>query len=277
MVVFTCNHCGESLHKPKVEKHYQFQCRNYKYLSCVDCLKDFRNDEYNVHTKCLTEDERYAAKGTYKNGLVKKGDVKQESWLEMIKSICDFEKNLKPSIRHLLETISQYSNVPRKKAKFLNFIKSSSGNRANMREVEEVWDIIEKYKNQKDSTKNVENMSENGDVKKRVLEDEEDSLNSKKKPKVSRENESGVGQSQEHMNTDVSAEATKFKYKEKVLEILATKQDISLKKLQKKILKQYINATGLSDCEEKVVKKLHKKLNKILNISVKDGRVKLIS
>ncbi|XP_066148522.1 cell growth-regulating nucleolar protein [Euwallacea fornicatus] len=277
MVVFTCNHCGETLHKPKVEKHYQFQCRNYKSLSCVDCLKDFRNDEYNVHTKCLTENERYAAKGTYKNGIVNKGDVKQDNWLQMIQSICVYEKNLKPSLRQLLETISEYSNVPRKRAKFLNFIKSSSGNRANMREVEEIWDIIEKYKNQTSLTKNVENKQKNDNVKKRILEDESDSLGSKKKPKASTQNESKAEQSHENGNTDASAEATKFKYKEKVLEILAEKQDISLKKLQKKILKQYINTTGLSDCEEKVVKKLNKKLSKIPNISIEDDRVKLLN
>jgi len=115
MVVFTCNHCGESVQKPKVEKHYQFQCRNHKSVTCVDCLKDFRGEEYVAHTKCVTEEERYAAKGTYVNGIVKKGEVKQESWLEMIKAICDTEMNLKPSVRRLLETISEYSNVPRKK------------------------------------------------------------------------------------------------------------------------------------------------------------------
>lgn len=74
-----------------------------------------------MHTKCITEDERYAAKGTYQNGIVKKGEVKQESWLEMIKSICETEPNLKPSIKKLLETISEYSNVPRKKVKFMVF------------------------------------------------------------------------------------------------------------------------------------------------------------
>lgn len=43
MVVFTCAHCGDSLQKPKVEKHYDTKCRNKcPDLCCVDCLKDFR-------------------------------------------------------------------------------------------------------------------------------------------------------------------------------------------------------------------------------------------
>ena len=39
MVVFTCNQCGDSLKKNKVEPHLR-QCRT-RSLSCVDCLTDF--------------------------------------------------------------------------------------------------------------------------------------------------------------------------------------------------------------------------------------------
>jgi transcription initiation factor IIE alpha subunit len=43
MVFFTCAHCGESLKKSKVEKHYQTFCsRNPVAVTCVDCCKDFR-------------------------------------------------------------------------------------------------------------------------------------------------------------------------------------------------------------------------------------------
>lgn len=43
MVFFTCAHCGESLKKSKVEKHYQTLCsRKPVAVTCVDCCKDFR-------------------------------------------------------------------------------------------------------------------------------------------------------------------------------------------------------------------------------------------
>lgn len=43
MVFFTCTHCGESLKKSKVEKHYQTVCsRNPVAVTCMDCCKDFR-------------------------------------------------------------------------------------------------------------------------------------------------------------------------------------------------------------------------------------------
>lgn len=67
----------------------------------------------------MTEEERYAAKGTFINGNIKKGEVKQESWMEMIKSIIENETNVKSSIRNLLNSISTYNNVPRKQVKFV--------------------------------------------------------------------------------------------------------------------------------------------------------------
>lgn len=39
MVTFTCNACGSSLKKIKVEKHL-YQCKTHS-LSCIDCGKDF--------------------------------------------------------------------------------------------------------------------------------------------------------------------------------------------------------------------------------------------
>ncbi|XP_050300314.1 uncharacterized protein C16C10.8 [Anthonomus grandis grandis] len=281
MVVFTCNHCGETLHKPKVEKHYQFQCRNYKSVTCVDCFKDFKNEEYVVHTKCITEDERYAAKGTYKNGIVKKGEVKQESWLEMIKSICETETNLKPSCRKLLETISEYSNVPRKKQKFLNFIRSSSGNRAVMKDVEEVWDIIEKYKtsnsqnNMKTGGKGndkVELKTENSE--KRPLEESECLSVKKKKQKTS---ETVAPEATDIKEDENAAQTVKFDFKANILQILSEKDTISLKKLQKKVLKAYISTIGQYDSEDKILKKFNKKLKKIPSINITENRVSLES
>jgi len=63
MVFFTCLNCNESLQKPKVAKHYTGRCYGPINVTCVDCLKDFRGNEYEAHVKCLTEEERYSAKG----------------------------------------------------------------------------------------------------------------------------------------------------------------------------------------------------------------------
>lgn len=86
MVFFTCSHCGESVKKPSVAKHYQTKCRNYTpFLTCVDCLKDFKENEYEAHTKCVTEDERYSAKGYVPKPSANKGDCN----FQIIKSLCN--------------------------------------------------------------------------------------------------------------------------------------------------------------------------------------------
>jgi len=147
MVVFTCNHCGDSLQKPKVEKHYFTVCRTAKFLTCVDCFKDFRNEEYVAHTKCITEEERYAAKGSLPSqGVVKKGEVKQQSWTDLVQSIVENTTNATGGQRKVFEIMSNSSNVPRKRNKFINFIRSSTGNKVNIRDVESVWDLIEQRK-----------------------------------------------------------------------------------------------------------------------------------
>ncbi|KRT78534.1 hypothetical protein AMK59_8347, partial [Oryctes borbonicus] len=196
MVVFTCNHCGESLQKPRVEKHYSFNCRREKFLTCVDCFTDFRGDDYNVHTKCVTEEQRYSGKDYVEK--TKKGEVKQESWMEMIKSILMHEPDLKPQHRNLLNTISNYNNVPRKRVKFINFIKSSTGGRTSIQDVEAIWDIIEKHKSQNIST--TENNS-NVDIDK---EGELDLIETspKKKKKKSKDASNGFTESNDNIEQE---------------------------------------------------------------------------
>ena len=81
MVFFTCNACGASLKKNQVEKHYRSECRNCNVLSCMDCGRDFYGDEYAKHTKCISEAEKY--QGTAYKPADKKGEAKQETWLEV--------------------------------------------------------------------------------------------------------------------------------------------------------------------------------------------------
>ncbi|XP_044270782.1 cell growth-regulating nucleolar protein [Tribolium madens] len=258
MVVFTCNHCGESLQKPRVEKHYSFQCRRPKSLTCVDCFKDFKNEEYVVHTKCITEEERYSAKGSIPGGVVKKGEVKQESWTDMIKSIVQTETNMKPSLRNLFNSISNYSNVPRKKVKFINFLKSSTGGRVNFDDIEAAWGLIEKHKNEQ----NKNNNQENG-IKHKLNGDSEEAPANKKKKIEESENK--------------NSEDDVFSFKGTILKILSAKGSISCKKLQKKVLNAYLKETGNAEYTEKTIKKYNKKLKKLPNVVISDDVVSLVT
>ncbi|XP_062602167.1 cell growth-regulating nucleolar protein-like, partial [Saccostrea cucullata] len=82
MVFFSCNACGDSLKKNQVEKHYTTKCRQAKSLSCIDCSKEFWGQEYDKHTKCISEEEKYSGKNYVPKAGANKGEQKQNQWLE---------------------------------------------------------------------------------------------------------------------------------------------------------------------------------------------------
>lgn len=89
----------------------------------------------------MTEAERYAAKGQYVSKPDKnKGAQKQEIWTECLEELAS-RTNLDRTLRDILQKIAEQSNVPRKKPKFINFLKSSM--RFNVQRAEQVWKVIE--------------------------------------------------------------------------------------------------------------------------------------
>uniref|UniRef100_A0A2K5EP00 Cell growth-regulating nucleolar protein n=1 Tax=Aotus nancymaae TaxID=37293 RepID=A0A2K5EP00_AOTNA len=136
-VFFTCNACGESVKKIQVEKHVSV-CRNCECLSCIDCGKDFWGDDYKNHVKCISEDQKYGGKGY--EGKTHKGDIKQQAWIQKINELIK-RPNVSPKVRELLEQISAFDNVPRKKAKFQNWMKNSLKVH-NESILEQVWNIF---------------------------------------------------------------------------------------------------------------------------------------
>ncbi|CAH0401631.1 unnamed protein product [Chilo suppressalis] len=141
MVVFTCGHCGESVQKPKVEKHYLTKCRNRNpNLSCMDCFKDFFGQDYESHIKCITEEERYSGKGF--TAKEKKGEKKQTAWVEMLQSVLDEQRNAPANVLKIVETISKHNNTPRKKPKFFNFVKNVCGQKTSPKDIDQAWDLI---------------------------------------------------------------------------------------------------------------------------------------
>lgn len=137
MVFFTCNACGESVKKIQVEKHVS-NCRNCECLSCIDCGKDFWGDDYKSHVKCISEGQKYGGKGY--EAKTHKGDAKQQAWIQKINELIK-KPNVSPKVRELLQQISAFDNVPRKKAKFQNWMKNSLKVHSDS-VLEQVWDIF---------------------------------------------------------------------------------------------------------------------------------------
>ncbi|XP_055838783.1 uncharacterized protein C16C10.8 [Episyrphus balteatus] len=144
MVFFTCNHCGESVKKPSVEKHYNFKCRGApKNVSCMDCQKDFHGEDYVAHIKCISEAEKYSGKDYVPKESKNSGQKKQDNWMEIIRSILDTkEYNLSGQTRSTFQKLQSVDNVPRKKVKFINF--AANCMRLRMDHIEEVWAILDK-------------------------------------------------------------------------------------------------------------------------------------
>uniref|UniRef100_A0A182X916 Zf-LYAR domain-containing protein n=1 Tax=Anopheles quadriannulatus TaxID=34691 RepID=A0A182X916_ANOQN len=139
MVVFICNKCGESLKKQVVGAHAS-RCKGIN-VSCMDCQKDFTATTYNEHTSCISEAEKYSAKGFVPK--VQKGAKKQESWVEMVRSIAQKHKNMSAGVRSVFNFIERTDNIPRKQKGFLNFFQNSC-RIVSRQDVEAAWALIEK-------------------------------------------------------------------------------------------------------------------------------------
>lgn len=140
MVSFICNVCGQTVRKAQVERHYQNDCRNCEVLSCIDCGRDFHGDEYASHTSCISEAEKYQGKLYKPKDKQNKGEHKQQEWLKQVREASRSEK-VDPRLSHLLDRISEYSNIPRKKAKFQNFCKNSIGVQHHAT-LDKLWDVF---------------------------------------------------------------------------------------------------------------------------------------
>lgn len=159
MVFFTCNGCGESVKKAQVEKHFNI-CRSCSCLSCIDCGKDFRGNDYKLHTKCITEDQKYGGKGF--EGKAKKGDMKQQQWIQKIHETMNDSK-VSPRVREVLQQMDSYDNIPRKKAKFQNWMKNSLRIQ-NAALQEQVWEIFAAaVSNDKNTQQQYQKQTQNGE------------------------------------------------------------------------------------------------------------------
>lgn len=90
--------------------------------------------------QCITEAERYSAKGFVAKPEKNKGAQKQEIWTECIQELAE-RPNFDRNTKNVLQRIATQSNVPRKKPKFINFLKSSM--RYSPVQAEKIWTIIE--------------------------------------------------------------------------------------------------------------------------------------
>ncbi|CAL4069086.1 unnamed protein product, partial [Meganyctiphanes norvegica] len=160
MVVFTCSACNASLRKNQVEKHMKFQCRNFQFVSCIDCQKDFWGNEFETHIKCITEDQKYGGTNYVQKEF--KGEKKQEAWINHIQNAVANAKNMNPHVKDLLNKIIGFDNIPRKKPKFENFLKNSVRVK-NPIIISQAWEVFDAANKSGKENQQQENNQTNGD------------------------------------------------------------------------------------------------------------------
>ena len=61
MTVFICEACGATLKKKQVDKHCN-GCKNAWIFTCVECMQSFEGYDYEKHTECMTEVQKFQGK-----------------------------------------------------------------------------------------------------------------------------------------------------------------------------------------------------------------------
>lgn len=355
--MFACGSCGDPLKKNQVEKHCQFKCKKCDVLSCIDCGKDFWGDSYKEHTKCISEEEKYSGKDFKPRPGANKGEVKQEAWFQQVQQAIDSVNSSDHRLKELLERLKEFPNIPRKKAKFENFVKNSV-RVGNVALVTQAWDAISaslsnsngnatERKNSDSNDKNtnlvLEKETDNGSAEKKDAKlskrerkeerrklakkgekkdkEETENGNESKKSKKQRkkrkheedeeddtkENEQEVADGHKSKSKNKSkkidtedelvnkkqrtedvteeeeltpAEGT-FKWESAIIGVLkrAPDNEISVKKLRKKVLCEYAARGGDSKphlSEEKLLAKFQKKITKNPRLKVHKEKVKLL-
>lgn len=88
----------------------------------------FSEQTVKDHCQCVTEEQRYSAKGFVPKASSEKGKRKQAGWVDIVQSVIN-RKDLSNDEKNFLSIITKFDNVPRKKNKFqvFNYIKYLHG------------------------------------------------------------------------------------------------------------------------------------------------------
>lgn len=258
MVFFNCNACGESMKKNQVEKHYHQQCRSCQVLSCVDCGKEFWGNDYEQHTKCISEEEKFGGKNYKPKPNANKGEQKQELWVTQVQdAISKLKTN--PKLKSLLERLKDYPNIPRKKAKFENFLNNSL--RVMDRSLaSQAWDaisaemnsVIAKDANDKQTEGNSEfnKIVESKEIKKGNKNENENKNQNKKENQNQKENKKENNENKNETENKIEKE-NKKKTKDEIEEETNKKLKLNKKKKEKQVEENLTDITMNNEKKKK--------------------------
>merc|ERR1719233_339306 len=260
---------------------------------------------------CMSEEQRYSKEGRAgwdpAVGQGNKGEKRQNQWTSNLRKILQETSDLDGDVRSILDTIQEHENIPRKKPKFVNFVKNIMRNRARPHSIDKTWELFEqalkpapapepmevqneslngksdKETNGKAETPEKENEGGKKEKKKKKKKDkklEETTEDANAKPSRKRkssdrdENEDGASKEDE----ESPPKKVKFDWDEVITACLKEKDgnEMKLVKLKKKCLREYFSAhEGTHKTKEEIGAKFDKRVKKRSYKVLKD-RIKLV-
>merc|ERR1712208_4774 len=71
-----------------------------------------------------------------------KGEKKQNAWVSNLRSILAETRDLDYDVKTIVNTIMDHENIPRKRPKFVNFVKNIMRNRAKPHSIDKTWELF---------------------------------------------------------------------------------------------------------------------------------------
>ena len=236
-------------------------------------FQDFPGDSYREHTKCISEEEKYSAKGWQPKANANKGAKKQAAWLERLQALIDDRGNsLDADIKQVLSVIQGYENIPRKRQKFINFCKNVLSRKFSPSVIDKTWEVFETVlkepaKDQAKAEEQNSNIPTQKD-KKRKFSDKENGIDEGQNGVTIKEKKAKLDDDEDDKKG--TSKKTKFDWIECISQVINKKGSIKWTRLKKKVVNEYITLhpeTNKSrvDLETKLEKKVNK--NKLFKVN----------
>ncbi|CAD6192948.1 unnamed protein product [Caenorhabditis auriculariae] len=201
-----------------------------------------REYSYAAHVKCITENQKYGGKNYVEKEA--KGEVKQNAWCEQVSRAIEDVRD--PQIKKLLQSVQGFGNIPRKEAKFINFLMNSCKLR-DRSVAQRTWAAI---------AEEAEKMRKDAEEKNKLLA----AAKAQKSAETATELAEQASVADENDGkTEESQISEQFKWKKAIKRKLKEAGgEMKVKKLRKELLKEYAATTGEEADDETFDAKLSK-------------------
>ena len=63
-------------------------------------------------------------------------------WMGKLRDLLETADDIDPAVRNIVDQILDHENIPRKRAKFINFVKNIMRNKVQMSNIDKTWDLF---------------------------------------------------------------------------------------------------------------------------------------